>query len=183
MKVLSNIIYYLFVTAIVVIALLLLTTLVPIPGNFKAKVVKSGSMEPYIKTGGIVFIRPASDYVVGDVITFGKDTKTQIPTTHRVVSIEGTGPLRTFTTKGDANDAEDPQPTRFSDISGKVVFTLPYLGYVLDFARKPLGFALLVGVPALIIIFDEIAKIVNEIKRMRRKKEILNATNQNDKII
>ena len=177
MKFLFNVLYYLFITAIMAVALLLLSSLVPIPGNFKVKVVKSGSMEPYIKTGGIVVIRPEGTYSIGDVVTFGKDTKTQIPTTHRIVNINGTGPLRTFTTKGDANEEADPVVTRLSDISGKVVLTMPYLGYILDFAKKPLGFVLLVGVPALMIIVDEIGKIVKEIKLIRRKKQQLNAEN------
>lgn len=177
MKFLFNTIYYIIIAGVMVIALLLLTTLVPIPGNFKIKIVKSGSMEPYIKTGGIVVIKPSDSYNIGDVITFGKDTKTQIPTTHRIVKIDGSGPLRTFTTKGDANDSEDPQVTRLTEISGKVLFTVPYLGFVLDFAKKPLGFFLLVGVPALAIIFDEIMKIISEIRLMRRKKQ-LNETGQ-----
>src|SRR3989344_7105026 len=105
MKIIFNTIYYLFVAGIVLIALLLLATVVPIPGNLKAKVVKSGSMEPAIRTGGLVLIVPSVSYKVGDVITFGADTKTQIPTTHRIVSVEGEGSRRTFTTKGDANDA------------------------------------------------------------------------------
>ena len=172
MKLISNFIYYVFITCVVAIALLLLTTLVPIPGNFKVKVVKSGSMEPYIKTGGLVVISPGANYVVGDVITFGKDTKTQIPTTHRIVSVNGEGSLRTFTTKGDANDSVDPNVTRLSDVHGKVIFTLPYAGYVLDFAKQPLGFALLVGVPALLIVIEEIGKIIREIKKMRIKNNV-----------
>lgn len=152
------------------IALMLITTLVPTPGNYQVKVVKSGSMEPSIKTGAVVVIAPRSTYSVGDVITFGEDTKTQIPTTHRIVKIEGDGPLRSFITKGDANDSEDPQPVKLSDIRGKVILNVPYLGFILDFAKKPIGFALLVGVPAIIIIIDEIGKIISEIRSMRRKK-------------
>ncbi len=175
MKVIFNIVYYLFILAITMVALLLLSTLFPIPGNFKAKVVKSGSMEPAIKTGGIVLIRSSSSYVVGDIVTFGKDTKTQIPTTHRIISVNGQGPLRTFVTKGDANDAEDPTVTRLSEIHGKVVYSFPYLGYILDYAKKPQGFILLVGIPALIVILEETAKIIGEVKRIRRRK-IINET-------
>ena len=170
MKVLFNVIYYLFIVTIMVVALLLLSTMVPVPGNFKAKIVKSGSMEPYIRTGGMVLIKPSESYQVGDIITFGKDTKTQIPTTHRIVEINGEGSSRMFTTKGDSNDAADPTPTPLSLVQGKVLFSVPYLGFVLYFARKTLGFALLVGIPALIIIFDEIGKIIREIRLIRRKK-------------
>lgn len=182
MKFLFRTIYYLFVAGIMSIALLLVISLAPISGNYKIKVVKSGSMEPYIKTGGIVVIKPSSSYKVGDVITFGQDTKTQIPTTHRIIEAEGEGATRQFITKGDANDSEDPVPTRESDVSGKVIFTAPYMGYILDFAKRPLGFALLVGIPALLIIFDEIMKIVSEVKRIRRKKLINETEQQNNQI-
>lgn len=170
MKVLFNSLYYIFVTLIIAVALMLLMSTVPVPGNIKVKIVQSGSMEPTIMTGGIIVIRPASLYEVGDIITFGKDTKTQIPTTHRIVKKEGSGLNAVFTTKGDANDAEDPKPTNYSEIGGKVLFTLPYLGYILSFAKKPMGFVLLVGVPALIIILDEIQKIIGEVRKIKRKK-------------
>lgn len=174
MKIIFNLIYYLFVAGIAIIALLLLTTMVPIPGNFQAKVVKSGSMEPSIRTGGIVFTRPSSSYEVGDIITFGKDTKTQIPTTHRIVKVNGSGSSKTFTTKGDANDVPDITDTRLGDVSGKVIFSVPYLGYVLDFARKPLGFSLLVGIPAVVIILEEVMKIIREVRFIRRRKRLTN---------
>ena len=151
------------------IALLLLGSLAPIPGNFKIKIVQSGSMEPAIKVGSIVVIKPETFYRVGDVVTFGADTKTRVPTTHRVVAISS-GPNPIYTTKGDANNASDQVDTHLSDIHGKEIFTLPYAGYVLDFARKPLGFALLVGLPAVLIILDEIGKIVREIRILRRRK-------------
>lgn len=153
--------------------LLLLATLIPIPGNFKVKIVKSGSMEPTIMTGGIVVIRPASVYKVGDIVTFGPDTKTQIPTTHRIVDEKSVGNGVEFTTKGDANDTADPKAIKLSDVDGKVMFSVPFIGYILDFAKKPIGFLLLVGVPAAIVIFDEILKIFSEVRRMRRKRSNL----------
>lgn len=169
MKILTKITYYGLVVLVGAIGLLLLLTLMP-AGNLEVKIVKSGSMEPAIKTGGIVFVRGAENYKVNDVITFGKDTKTQIPTTHRIVSIEGAGQSQKFMTKGDANDVADPTFTSLSEVKGKVVGTVPYVGFVLEFARKPLGFILLVGVPASIVILDELYKIWIEVKRMRRKK-------------
>ncbi len=159
MKIFLNILHYALVLAIAAVALLVLASLTPI-AHFKVKIVKSGSMEPAIMTGGIVVDRPASAYAVGDIITFGPDTKTQIPTTHRIIAVEGEGASAVYTTKGDANDAPDQANIRFSDIHGKMLFTVPYLGFVLDFARKPIGFALLVGLPALFVILDEVTKMV-----------------------
>ncbi len=169
MKLFFNALYYMLVAGIIAVAVLLAATLVPLGGGIKVKVVKSGSMEPVIHTGSIVVIKPAPMYVVGDIITFGADTKMQIPTTHRVVEITE-GPTKIFTTKGDANDSIDPSNVYLEDIHGKVIFTVPTVGFILDFARKPLGFALIVGLPALMIIIEEIGKIIEEIKRMRREK-------------
>lgn len=178
MKKLLKIPYYLLLTGVVSIGILLLATLVPVPGNFKVKIVKSGSMEPTIMTGGIVVIKPAVDYKVGDVITFGKDTKTDIPTTHRIVAETGSGSSKLFTTKGDANDTEDSKQIKYSEIRGKVLFSISYIGYILDFARKPIGFILLVGIPALIVICDELLKILREVVRLQNRKRLVRKVEQ-----
>ena len=177
MKIVFNSIYYLFVLCLVCVGVLLLSTMTPISGNIKVKIVKSGSMEPAIRTGSIVIIKAEPTYHVGDIITFGLDTKTQIPTTHRIVAIS-TDPSPIYSTKGDANDASDPSNTRFGDIHGKVITAIPYLGFILDFARKPLGFGLLVGVPATLIILEELGKIWAEIRRLRLEKKAVNASNE-----
>jgi signal peptidase len=160
----------LLLVGILSVGVLLVGTMVPIPGNFKVKIVKSGSMEPTIMTGGIVVIKPETNYQVGDIVTFGADTKTQIPTTHRIIEMGDSAFGRSVRTQGDANNAPDPRLTPVSDIHGKVVLTIPYVGFLLDFARKPIGFALLVGLPAFAVIVDEIGKIVAEVKRLRKKK-------------
>jgi len=167
--------YWIFMVAVVGLGLLLMLSLIPISG-FKIKIVKSGSMEPAIMTGAIVVDHPEPSYTVGDVITFGADTKVQIPTTHRIYAVNTDGGQTLFTTKGDANDAPDPVQTPLAAVHGKVVYSVPYLGYMLAFARQPMGFALLVGLPAALIIFEEIGKIVREVRRLRRKKITLHAT-------
>lgn len=170
MKIIAKIFYGIFITLLVGVALLFLASLLPIPGNVELKIVKSGSMEPAIMTGGIVLIKPSDTYVVGDIITFGEDSRGEIPTTHRIVSIRESGTQTFYSTKGDANEDPDPQETPGREVIGKVLFTMPYAGYVLDFARKPLGFVLLIGIPAGIIILDELARIAQEVRDMRRKK-------------
>src|SRR3989344_1742628 len=99
-----KIFYRTFYVAIIVIVGLLLIALFPIKGNYQIKIVQSGSMEPDIKTGSVVIIKPSSVYKVGDVVTFGKDTKKDIPTTHRIVSSRAQDGVIMFTTKGDANE-------------------------------------------------------------------------------
>lgn len=171
MKVLFNTAYYLFIAVVLAIGLLLIGSLVPVPGNIEIKIVKSGSMEPSIKVGSVVVVRPSDNYAVNDVITFGEDTRDEIPTTHRIISERIDSGVALYTTKGDANSDADPQEVRERDIIGKVLFDIPFLGFILDFARQPIGFVLIIGVPAAIVIFDEAGKIWGEVQRMRKKKE------------
>jgi signal peptidase len=148
---------------------LLLGTMLPIPGNIEIKIVKSGSMEPAISTGSLVVVKPATTYRAGDIITFGKDTKNDIPTTHRIIEITSAG---SFLTKGDANEEADPNPVARQDVIGAVLLSVPGAGYVLDFARQPLGFLLLVAIPAGLVIIEEIFTIVREARRwMRRRRD------------
>lgn len=163
--------YGTFVASLVVVAGFFLATMFPLPGNFEAKIVKSGSMEPSIPTGALVLIKPHATYAVGDVITFGEDTTSKVPTTHRIASVSGVGESAVYTTKGDANEEADPEPVGHSGVIGKVLLSVPYAGFVLDFARRPLGFALLIGLPALLIIIDELLTIGSEVRRLRRRRK------------
>jgi signal peptidase len=185
-SVFGKIFYGLFILLLLAVAALFLATLLPIPGNVEVKIVKSGSMEPAIKTGSVVVVKPAGAYAEGDVITFGQERGEQIPTTHRIVSVvtenaerrglnadstrNGEAGQVFYLTKGDANEEADNVRIAASEVVGKVIFTVPYAGYVLDFARKPIGFTLMIGVPAAVIILDELSRIFKEVAGMRRKR-------------
>ncbi len=171
MKKFSKIIYNIFFVCIVIIALLLIMSVLPITGNFKILSVLSGSMEPAIHTGSVVAIKPASDYQIGDIITFGKISKTQTPTTHRIFDIKLQEGQPVYITKGDANNSPDMKEVRSSEIVGKMLFTVPYLGYAVDFVKKPFGFMLIIVMPAVLIIYDELRKIWSEIGKMKKKKD------------
>ncbi len=165
-----NIIYYLFITVIAVIAVLLLISVFPITGNFKVLAVLSGSMEPAIHTGSIVVVKPVSEYKVGDVITFGKISRRDTPTTHRINEIKNGPTGLTYVTKGDANNAVDLREVRQNEIVGKEFLTVPYAGYIINTAKKPYGFALIIIIPALLVIFDEAKKIRDEMKKIKQAK-------------
>ena len=172
MQKLGKIGYYTFIGFLGVIAFAIAASVLPITGNYKILVVLSGSMEPDIKTGAVVLVKPVSEYSVGDVITFGPVTKTKPPTTHRIVDVEVQSGSMLYVTKGDANEDPDGRPVAEKDVLGKVLFSVPYFGFVIDFARKPLGFALIIGVPAAVIIGDEIRKIFVETKSIIKRKKI-----------
>jgi signal peptidase len=168
MKTLATICYALFTALLLGVVGLLLFSFLPIPGNIEVKIVQSGSMEPTIQTGGAIVIKPYPSYRMWDVITFGEDTQTAIPTTHRIVDIEERNGETFFLTKGDANEESDSEWVAESEVIGAVVFDMPYAGYVLDFARQPVGFVLLVVLPAGVIIVEEMVRIVQEIRTLRR---------------
>lgn len=172
MKIISGIFYATFIALLLGIAGLFLASMLPIPGNIEIKIVKSGSMEPTILTGSIVVVKPQASYAESDIITFGEDTKAQIPTTHRIIDIQGDFNSLSYTTKGDANEEQDGEQITQRDIIGKVVFWVPYMGYILDFARQPIGFTLMIGIPAGIIILDEMIRIFHEVRGMRRKSTV-----------
>ncbi len=71
---------------------------------------KTGSMEPTIPTGSLAVVHeiPAGEIAVGDIVTV--DRAGDLPVTHRVTSIAGTGETRTITLRGDANVSEDVAP-------------------------------------------------------------------------
>lgn len=171
MKLLGKITYGLFITLLVAVAGLLLVSLLPITGNVEIKIVKSGSMDPTIPVGSLVVVWPTLSYQVGDIVTFGRDTARDIPTTHRIVGTRVENGATLYQTKGDANEEADPKETALRDVIGKVVLTVPFAGYVLDFARQPLGFGFLIGLPAAMIIVDEAFNIYREVAALRRRRK------------
>jgi len=162
-----NIIYYIFIASIIIIASLLIISAFPITGNIKFMVVQSGSMEPAIKMGSIVMVKPVEDYKIGDVVSFGEITRIKSPTTHRIYDIKIVEGEVSYITKGDANNAPDMREIFRREIVGKVLFSVPYVGYAVDFAKKPLGFALIILIPAVVIICDEVKKIYGEVKKKK----------------
>jgi len=173
MYTLANIIgktlYVLLIAVVLSIALLFVGTKIDVLG-YEVKIVKSGSMEPEIATGGIVVVREMPSYGVGDVVTYEAPARGDLAVTHRIVEARGSGAGASYITKGDANEDVDPNAVRARSIIGAVVFSVPYLGYIIEFARTPLGFGLLIGLPALVIILDELATIVWEVRLALARK-------------
>ena len=160
---------------IMIIGVFVAFSMLPIKGNYKLFTVMSGSMEPNVHVGSVAVVKPISHYQVGDVITFqgaGKADKT----THRIYSIANSGNQSIYTTKGDANDSPDGTPVYENQIIGKEFVSVPLLGYVLKYIKTPVGLVLIIIIPAAIIVYEEIRKIINETKtiiknrRQKRKK-------------
>lgn len=104
-----------------------------LPGLFgwNNYVITSGSMEPEIPTGSLVYAREAdpSALETGDVIVFdtGPDSALDTVVTHRVVKNDPVA--EQLITKGDANETEDLRPVAYADVIGLVKCHIPLMGY------------------------------------------------------
>lgn len=88
----------------------------PIVTGGKIYQIETGSMEPTIKTGSYVLIKPTEEIKTGQVIMFDQ-VGYPVPIVHRVVAINAGG--KTLTTRGDANGPEDASIDR-SQVRGVV---------------------------------------------------------------
>lgn len=116
---------------------------------------RTGSMSPTITAGSIAFVReiPAVEMEEGDVVTVDRG-ENDLPVTHRVVEIReqdlATGEV-TFVMRGDANEAEDPEPYTATEVR-RVLFAVPGAAKVIQLLGDPrvLG-ALTVGATLLVV--------------------------------
>jgi signal peptidase len=162
--------YYIMIVLVLTLGALLIGVQAQLIKGYELRIVQSGSMEPAISTGALVITKQQERYTVGDVITYTQSGPRSLPTTHRIIADGISNGELEYTTQGDANADPDPNPVAQSEVSGRVELSIPWLGYIIDFARQPIGFALMIVVPASVIIFDEVWTIVNEIRQRRRKK-------------
>lgn len=101
--------------------------------QFKPAIVVSGSMEPTIQTGSLLLVdKKDKDIEVGDIIAYKNH---EMEVSHRVVDVTSNG----YVTKGDNNDNVDFYQVRESDLIGTVMFSVPKLGYVLDWVKSIQG--------------------------------------------
>lgn len=150
------------VSVIIVIALLspiLICLVTPFFVGGFFSVVMSGSMEPAIPVGSIVIVKNVNpeDVKVDDVIAFESG---ESRTLHRVIEKVFENGSFYLRTKGDANEDPDPWTVKPEDVCGALLLTIPYYGYLLYFAGTPIGFALFILVPAIILIVNEVRNIL-----------------------
>ena len=124
--------------------------------------IASGSMSPALKVGDLVIVQgvPPTNIQVGDIIVF--DPPQGSRTIHRVTKIQ-TLPNGTiqFKTKGDANPNEDLHWIPEQNVHGRVLYRIPYLGWL---ALDP-------TIPIIIIIIITIIILLWPEKHRKRKKQ------------
>ena len=94
--------------------------------------VVSGSMEPNLYAGDIVFVNTNIDFEdveIGDVIIFKYEDMNII---HRVIEADG----QKLKTKGDANKDDDGFVVTAENFVGKALFHIDKIGYAVDFKNQ-----------------------------------------------
>ena len=135
-------------------------------------VVISGSMRPTFDISSIVLVREVDPRTipVGDIITFKGVGDAKTLTTHRVVKIND-GEQLTFTTRGDANNVNDPNPVPAQNVVGKVRAYIPYLGYLITFSQTRIGLVCMIFIPGGLLIAYELYNIYNYTRRKKAEKK------------
>lgn len=161
-----------FGTSLMIIVILVAAPLT-LPKLFGIQIyqVLTGSMEPVYRVGSVIYVcdTDAEEINIGDPITYTMGTDTELVLTHRVVDKDDV--QRTFTTKGDANEAPDPEPVAFGRVIGRPVFCIPGLGRAAAFLQKTEGKALCIIVFAAALICFILADMLKKPEKNGNKEK------------
>jgi signal peptidase len=122
--------------------------------GYRYYTVLTPSMQPTYNVGDVVVVKveDAENINVGDVITFNPSSDSSAYLTHRVTekieNYEQTG-VTCFRTKGDANESDDNFLIDSSRLIGDVTFSIPKLGYIINFIKV----RWFIVVPLIILVF------------------------------
>jgi len=106
--------------------------------GFYPTIIASGSMRPTMDVGDLAMVIPVdpSKIQVGDVIQYWQNGEM---TLHRVVDIQQTEGATLFITKGDDNPTPDSDPVIPAQIRGKLIFTIPKLGWISIYVKTAIA--------------------------------------------
>ncbi|WP_142255394.1 signal peptidase I [Bacillus sinesaloumensis] len=156
----GNIAFVLFVVLSIAIIFSLLLTKnqqsQPSIFGYSIMTVLSGSMEPLLEPGDIIFVEELDPNQVqmNDVITYRNGQQTFV--THRVIDIIRTDGQLSFQTKGDANNVEDQELVSPNQVVGALKFHIPKVGHIVNEMKNPLAISI---VFAIMIAFYLIKRI------------------------
>jgi signal peptidase I len=128
-------------------------------GTIHLQTVLTGSMRPTASPGDVAVTRvvPVDSLRVGDVISFYPPGQTT-PVLHRIRSLEATPAGLQITTKGDANNTDDPWHATLKGTSAyRLVAVVPFVGWLTELQRPAL---LLAGLVLGLVVVLELRKEV-----------------------
>ena len=121
----KNIIFKVFYILIIIYLIIF----IPVLWGKKPLVIISGSMEPILKVGGILYYEKINlnDFKKNDILVYQLNGHI---VSHRIVNINEYG----FETKGDNNNSNDSYIVDKNNVIGRGNnWSIPYIGYYADF--------------------------------------------------
>ena len=140
--------------------------------GYKPFIVLSGSMEPSIMTGDMVFVKETDpdSLKVGDVIAYKSGSAV---VTHRIVEVKSENGETRYVTQGDANNAADQGMVKPADVEGIYQRRIAGAGNLAMFMQTTTGMILFVVCPlVLFVLWDVIRRQLESRKEMSRTKEL-----------
>lgn len=142
-------------------------------------------MEPEIQTGSVIAVKPVEDktsFKADDIITF-VDSRSQI-VTHRIIDVVGSGENTQYVTKGDNNEHPDAEPVLAENVIAEYTgFTIPYLGYFIEFAKSQKGAVILFIVPGILLLIYAAFQIWSVMKMIEPNSQKISENKDNSSII
>lgn len=129
--------------------------------GYRPLVVRSGSMEPGIRTGDLIVTRLSApaEAEVGDIVTFQDPTRGGDLVTHRVIRRTPTEQGFRFVTRGDANTGVERWSIPREGTLGIHDATVPRAGYVMSWLGSPPARLLALGLGGLLLALTLLRRI------------------------
>ncbi|MDO5569711.1 MAG: signal peptidase I [bacterium] len=141
---------------IYILVIIYLIIFIPTIWGYKPLVVISGSMEPTLKTGGILYYhkKEYQDFKKNDILVYQLNDHT---ISHRVYDITDDGII----TKGDANKTYDNLLITKDRILGEgTKWCIPFIGYYADYIyRNKYLLIITIGIILIDIVFEKNKKV------------------------
>lgn len=162
-------------TAGILLLLLLAVSCLPltVPRFFGYHIysVVSGSMEPAIPTGSLVYIKEAEpeEIAEGDVIAFYGAADAASIITHRV--LENRVVMGEFITKGDANQTPDMNPVPYVRLIGKVERSIPGAGKIAAIFTSAQGKVMAGCAVLTAVLLQALAALLESLAGRKRRRD------------
>jgi signal peptidase I len=145
------------VVVLVGLSALLMAGILPTIFGSESLAVSTSGMQPEIQLGSLAVVSPVKveDLSVGDVIVYRKPQEPDFIVIQRLLNVDTDQPnLLNLQVRGDSQPVAEQVSVASGVRLGRVVYSIPFLGRLVDFVNQFTGKLLLFGVPGVLLCVD-----------------------------
>jgi signal peptidase I len=145
------------VVVLVGLSALLMAGILPTVFGNESLAVSTRGMQPEIQLGSLAVVSPVKveDLSVGDVIIYRRPEEPEFLVLQRLLSVDNDQPnMLNLQVRGDSQPVAEQVSVATGIRLGRVVYSIPYLGRLVDFVNQFTGKLLLFGVPGVLLCVD-----------------------------